>query len=292
MEEGEVIEHGMVTKAIETAQKRVEAHNFEIRKHLLEYDDVMNRQRQIIYGEPRNILEGENLKEFMLEMAEEVLEPLVSVYAHEDTYPEDWDLRGLSEAMYRQFGVEIAVPTEGLQEMTLGILQGELWEKVQAAYDRKEQELGADLIRYLERVIMLQIVDAQWKDHLLGMDHLKEGIGLRGYGQRDPLVEYKREGFELFDALVDRVKEQTVQYLFRLQPTIADLAAEVSAEAETPSGIGRTAPQVRKQPVRSAPKQSLKPSLAPAVAVKAGKVGRNEPCPCGSGKKYKKCCGV
>ncbi|MEE9154036.1 MAG: preprotein translocase subunit SecA [candidate division NC10 bacterium] len=292
MQEGEVIEHGMVTKAIETAQKRVEAHNFEIRKHLLEYDDVMNRQRQIIYGERRNILEGENLKEFMLEMAEEVLEPLVSVYAHEDTYPEDWDLRGLSEAMYRQFGVEIAVPTEGLQEMTLGILQGELWEKVQAAYDRKEQELGADLIRYLERVIMLQIVDAQWKDHLLGMDHLKEGIGLRGYGQRDPLVEYKREGFELFDALVDRVKEQTVQYLFRLQPTIADLAAEVSAEAETPSGIGRTAPQVRKQPVRSAPKQSLKPSLAPAVAVKAGKVGRNEPCPCGSGKKYKKCCGV
>ncbi len=295
MEEGEVIEHGMVTKAIETAQKRVEAHNFEIRKHLLEYDDVMNRQRQIIYGERWKILEGENLKETMLEMAEEVLESLVSLYAQEDTYPEEWDFRGLSEAMYRQFGVEFAVPTDGIQEITLGTLTGDLWEKVQAVYDRKERELGAELYRYLERVIMLQVVDAQWKDHLLAMDHLKEGIGLRGYGQRDPLVEYKREGFELFDAMVERIKEQTVQYLFRLQPTISDLAAEVSTEAEVPSGDGRTAPQVRRQPVRPAPKQSLKPSPAPApaTAVKAGgKIGRNEPCPCGSGRKYKKCCGA
>jgi preprotein translocase subunit SecA len=292
MQEGEVIEHGMVTKAIETAQKRVEAHNFEIRKHLLEYDDVMNRQRQIIYGERRHILEGENLKETILEMAEEVLESLVALYAHEDTYPEDWDLRGLAEAMYRQFGLEIAVPTEDIQEMTLGTLKMELWENVQAAYDKKEQELGADFMRYFERFIMLQIVDVQWKDHLLGMDHLKEGIGLRGYGQRDPLVEYKREGFELFDATIDRIKGQTVQYLFRIQPTISDVAAEVPAKAEVPSGDGHTAPPVRRQPVRPVPKQSLKPSPTPAVAVKAGKIGRNEPCPCGSGKKFKKCCGT
>lgn len=284
----------MVTKAIETAQKRVEAHNFEIRKHLLEYDDVMNRQRQIIYGERRKIFEGENLKETILEMAEEVLESLVGLYAHEDTYPEDWDFIGLSEAMYRQFGVEIAVPTDGIQEMTLGSLTEDLWEKAQAAYDRKERELGAEVFRYLERVVMLQVVDSQWKDHLLAMDHLKEGIGLRGYGQRDPLVEYKREGFELFDAMVGRIKEQTVQYLFRLQPTISEVAAEVSAEAEHPSGDGRTAPQVRRQPVRPVPKQSFRPSPAPAAAaVKAGgKIGRNEPCPCGSGKKYKKCCGA
>lgn len=292
MQEGEVIEHRMVTKAIETAQKRVEAHNFEIRKHLLEYDDVMNRQRQIIYGERRHILEGENLKDTVLEMADDVLESLVGLYAHEDTYPEDWDLRGLGEAMYRQFGVEVAFPTGDLQEMTLGTLKADLWEKVRAAYDRKEQELKSEFMRYLERVIMLQVVDAQWKDHLLGMDHLKEGIGLRGYGQRDPLVEYKREGFELFDATVDRIKGQTVQYLFRLQPTLSDVAAEASAEAEAPSGDGRTPPKIPKQPVRPAPKQSLKPSPAPAVAVKAGKIGRNEPCPCGSGKKYKKCCGA
>jgi preprotein translocase subunit SecA len=139
---------------------------------------------------------------------------------------------------------------------------------------------------------MLQVVDVQWKDHLLAMDHLKEGIGLRGYGQRDPLVEYKREGFELFDAMVDRIKEQTVQYLFRLQPTISEVATEVSAEAATPSGDGRTAPRVRKEAPRPAARQSLKPSVPAAVTAKASKIGRNEPCPCGSGKKYKKCCGV
>ncbi|MFQ5532876.1 MAG: preprotein translocase subunit SecA, partial [Candidatus Methylomirabilales bacterium] len=159
MQEGEAIEAGMLSKAIETAQTRVEAHNFEIRKHLLEYDDVMNRQRQIIYGERRKILGGENLKETMLEMAEEVLDSLVSLYAHEDTYPEDWDLRGLSEAVYRQFGFEISAPAENLQEMTLGTLREDLWENVRAAYDRKEDELGSDLMRYLERVVMLQIVD-------------------------------------------------------------------------------------------------------------------------------------
>ncbi|MEE9219933.1 MAG: preprotein translocase subunit SecA [candidate division NC10 bacterium] len=294
MQEGEVIEHGMVTKAIETAQKRVEAHNFEIRKHLLEYDDVMNRQRQIIYGERTKILEGENLKEAMLEMADEVLESMVGLYAHEDSYPEDWNLAGLSEAMYRQFGVEFAVPADDLPELTFGKLVGDLSDKVRATYDKKEQELGAEMLRYLERMIMLQVLDTQWKDHLLGMDQLKEGIGLRGYGQRDPLVEYKREGFELFDATVDRVKEQTVQYLFRLQVSASELTAEIPSEAEAvPSGDGRSMPPVRKEPLRPAPKQSLKPSPAPVAAVKAGgKIGRNEPCPCGSGRKYKKCCGA
>ena len=287
MEEGEVIEHGMVTKAIETAQKRVEAHNFEIRKHLLEYDDVMNRQRQIIYGERRKILDGENLRETVLEMAEEVLESLVGLYAHENTYPEEWDLRGLSEALYRQFGVDFAVPPEALQELTFGALRGEVWEKVREAYERREQDLGADLMRVLEREVMLRVVDAQWKDHLLAMDHLKEGIGLRGYGQRDPLVEYKREGFEIFDAMVDRIKEQGVLYLYRLQPVVSE--AEPSAEA---AGDGQTPPRIRREALRPVPKPSLRPSPPPAVAAKAGKIGRNESCPCGSGKKYKKCCGA
>jgi preprotein translocase subunit SecA len=291
MEEGEPIEHGMVTKAIETAQKRVEAHNFEIRKHLIEYDDVMNRQRQIIYGERRKILEGENLKEVILEMTEEVVQSLLGLYTHEDTYPEEWDLTGLSEAMYRQFGLEFTIPPEGVHEITLGTLQGELLDTVRAAYEEKEKRLGTDLLRYLERVIMLQVVDAQWKDHLQAMDHLKEGIGLRGYGQRDPLVEYKREGFELFDAMVERVKEQTVQYLFRLQLSAAEVKAEAAAEA-APSGDGRSANELRKESLRPTPKQSLKPSPTPATAVKAGKIGRNEPCPCGSGKKFKKCCGA
>ncbi|HZX61105.1 MAG TPA: preprotein translocase subunit SecA [Candidatus Methylomirabilis sp.] len=287
MEEGEVIEHGMVTKAIETAQKRVEAHNFEIRKHLLEYDDVMNRQRQIIYGERRKILEGENLRETVLEMAEEVLDSLVGLYVHEDTYPEEWDLRGLSEALYRQFGVDFAVPPEALQELTFGALRAEVWEKVREAYERREQELGAELMRVLEREVMLRVVDAQWKDHLLAMDHLKEGIGLRGYGQRDPLVEYKREGFEIFDAMVDRIKEQGVLYLYRLQPVVSE--AEPSAEA---AGDGQTQPRIRREALRPVPKPSLRSSPPAAVAAKAGKIGRNESCPCGSGKKYKKCCGA
>ncbi|MFQ5657733.1 MAG: preprotein translocase subunit SecA [Candidatus Methylomirabilales bacterium] len=293
MQEGEVIEHGMVTKAIETAQKRVEAHNFEIRKHLLEYDDVMNRQRQIIYGERRKILGGDDLKETMLEMTEEVLDSLVSFYTHEDTYPEDWDLRGLSEAMYRQFGLEISFSTENLQAMTLGTLRGDLWEKARAAYDRKEEELGADLMRYLERVVMMQIVDGQWKDHLLAMDHLKEGIGLRGYGQRDPLVEYKREGFEIFDGMVERVKQQTIQYLFRLQVSVPEAKTQETPEVVTPTGDGPSAPpQLRRDSLRRPPKQSLKPAPTPVPAGKAGKIGRNAPCPCGSGKKHKKCCGV
>ena len=287
MEEGEVIEHGMVTKAIETAQKRVEAHNFEIRKHLLEYDDVMNRQRQIIYGERRKILEGENLRETVLEMAEEVLDSLVGLYVHEDTYPEEWDLRGLSEALYRQFGVDFAVQPEALQELTFGALRAEVWEKVREAYERREQELGAELMRVLEREVMLRVVDAQWKDHLLAMDHLKEGIGLRGYGQRDPLVEYKREGFEIFDAMVDRIKEQGVLYLYRLQPVVSE--AEPSAEA---AGDGQTPPRIRREALRPVPKPSLRSSPPAAVAAKAGKIGRNESCPCGSGKKYKKCCGA
>ena len=290
MEEGEVIEHGMVTKAIETAQKRVEAHNFEIRKHLLEYDDVMNRQRQIIYGERRKILEGENLRETVLEMAEEVLDSLVGLYVHEDTYPEEWDLRGLSEALYRQFGVDFAVQPEALQELTFGALRAEVWEKVREAYERREQELGAELMRVLEREVMLRVVDAQWKDHLLAMDHLKEGIGLRGYGQRDPLVEYKREVFEIFDAMVDRIKEQGVLYLYRLQPVVSE--AEPSAEAAAPAGDGQTPPRIRREALRPVPKPSLRSSPPAAVAAKAGKIGRNESCPCGSGKKYKKCCGA
>jgi preprotein translocase subunit SecA len=211
----------------------------------------------------------------------------VGLYAHENTYSEEWDLRGLSEALYRQFGVDFAVPPEALQELTFGALRAEVWEKVREAYERREQELGADLMRVLEREVMLRVVDAQWKDHLLAMDHLKEGIGLRGYGQRDPLVEYKREGFEIFDAMVDRIKEQGVLYLYRLQPVVSE--AESSAEA---AGDGQTPPRIRREALRPVPKPSLRPSPPPAVAAKAGKIGRNESCPCGSGKKYKKCCGA
>ncbi|MBI5167525.1 MAG: preprotein translocase subunit SecA [candidate division NC10 bacterium] len=291
MEEGEPIEHNMVTRAIETAQKRVEAHNFEIRKHLLEYDDVMNKQRQIIYGERRRILEGENLKEHLEEMIEDVLEGLLDLYTHEETYPEEWDLAGLSEALERQFGLHVSWDKEETLSLTQALLRDELLEKVKVAYEEKEKSLGSDVMRYLERMIMLQVVDSQWKDHLYSMDHLKEGIGLRGYGQKDPLIEYKKEGFEMFEAMVERIKTETVQYLFKVQLSWPEREAEEREEALVSSGASKgKSPQPAARPSGQPQSEPLRQA---APGPRAGrKIGRNEPCPCGSGKKYKKCCGV
>jgi preprotein translocase subunit SecA len=298
MEEGEAIEHGMVTRAIETAQKRVEAHNFEIRKHLLEYDDVMNTQRKIIYGERRKILEGENLKEDVLAMAEEVLDGLLALYTNPETYPEEWDLPGLAEAMGRLFGIEVAVPKAEVEELTHALLRDRLLERIQKTYEEKEQAAGRETMRALERMVMLQVVDTQWKDHLLGMDHLKEGIGLRGYGQKDPLIEYKREAFEMFEAMEGRIREQTVQYVFRIQ--LAPEGEAAPALAARPAGDGsRLRHGPARQPVAASPRPA--PALAgtpspragaPEAPIRLGKVGRNDPCPCGSGKKYKRCCGA
>ena len=299
MEEGEAIEHSMVTRAIETAQKRVEAHNFEIRKHLLEYDDVMNTQRKIIYGERRKILEGENLKEDILAMADEVLDGFLALYTNPETYPEEWDLPGLAEAMGRIFGIEFAVPKAEVEDLTQALLKDTLLERVHRTYEEKERTFGAETMRALERMVMLQVVDTQWKDHLLGMDHLKEGIGLRGYGQKDPLIEYKREAFEMFGAMEGRIKEQTVQYAFRIQ--LAPEGEARPALAARPAGDGsRLRYGPARQPVAAAPRPA--PARAPTAAspraatpeapIRLGKVGRNDPCPCGSGKKHKRCCGA
>ncbi|MEK7338393.1 MAG: SEC-C metal-binding domain-containing protein, partial [candidate division NC10 bacterium] len=283
----------------ETAQKRVEAHNFEIRKHLLEYDDVMNTQRKIIYGERRKILEGENLKEDILAMADEVLDGFLALYTNPETYPEEWDLPGLAEAMGRIFGVEFAVPKAEVEDLTQALLKDTLLERVHRTYEEKERTFGAETMRALERMVMLQVVDTQWKDHLLGMDHLKEGIGLRGYGQKDPLIEYKREAFEMFGAMEGRIKEQTVQYAFRIQ--LAPEGEARPALAARPAGDGsRLRYGPARQPVAAAPRPA--PARAPTAAspraatpeapIRLGKVGRNDPCPCGSGKKHKRCCGA
>jgi len=291
MQEGEPIEHPWVTRAIETAQKRVEAHNFEIRKHLLEYDDVMNTQRKIIYGERRQLLETEDMQEVIQGMLEEALDGLLDVYTSEDTYPEAWDMGGLAEAVKRQFDLHVAWSKEEIEALTRALLKDDLLEKTRAAYRAKETQIGADMMRYLERMILLQVVDSQWKDHLLGMDHLKEGIGLRGYGQKDPLIEYKREGFELFEGMEGRIAKEAVEYLMKVQvavePAQATLAADLSELPLTPPGDGRRGRQREATPGRS-----LRPAAAPTVAVPRAKIGRNEPCPCGSGKKYKKCCGA
>ena len=311
MEEGEPIEHTMVTRAIETAQKRVEAHNFEIRKHLLEYDDVMNTQRQIIYGERNKILEGENLKDTLEEMRGEVIDGQLALYTNEETYPEEWDLAGLTEAVKRQFDLEISWPAEEVPSLTQALLRDSIEERALKAYEEREAKLGPEMIRYLERMIMLQVVDSQWKDHLLAMDHLKEGIGLRGYGQKDPLIEYKREGFEMFEAMVERIRQQTIEYLYRVQVAPADALPFDDAQGRpfdsaqgrpvdearlAPSAGGRDGDILGRPEARSQPRlaeRSLRPTASTAPIKIAGKkIGRNDPCPCGSGRKYKKCCGA
>jgi preprotein translocase subunit SecA len=303
MEEGEPIEHNMVTRAIETAQKRVEAHNFEIRKHLLEYDDVMNTQRQIIYGERRKILEGESLKETIQEMRGEVIDGLLALYTNPDTYAEEWDLVGLTEATKRQFDLEVSWPADEVPSLTQALLRDTIEQAAGKVYEEREAKLGPEMVRYLERMIMLQVVDSQWKDHLLAMDHLKEGIGLRGYGQKDPLIEYKREAFEMFESMVERLKQQTIEYLYKVQVAPADAPAFEIAEggpfeetAEVRSGPGGNGDPLRRRHAASQPRpgeRSLRPVTASAPIKVAGKkIGRNEPCPCGSGRKFKKCCGA
>ncbi len=292
MEDGEPIEHPWVTRAIETAQKRVEAHNFEIRKHLLEYDDVMNNQRKLIYSERKQLLEGEEIRDVIDGMIEEVLEETVGLYVNEEAYPENWDMVGLAEAMKRQFDVEVTWRKEEIDGLTPVLIKDDLLARIKAAYQKKEEQVGSDMMRYLERMLMLQVVDSQWKDHLLAMDHLKEGIGLRGYGQKDPLIEYKREGFEMFEAMEARIARDTLTFLMKVQVAVeaertAD-AGDLSDRPLAPRGDGR---QRREPGVTSAlrPRAAAAPALAPAMKAK---VGRNEPCPCGSGKKYKKCCGA
>ena len=290
MEEGEPIEHKLVTRAIATAQKRVETHNFEIRKHLLEYDDVMNKQRQIIYEMRREILGGESQADLVGEWIDELVQSTVESHVPEAAHPEDWDLPGLAEALYRQF--DLRVPVARFEEAASAQAVGELAAAiVRERYAERERELDAELLRALERHELMLVIDTQWKDHLLSIDHLKEGIGLRGYGQRDPLTEYKKEAFDLFQDMMERVKSAVVERLFKVQvvreapmelPTTVAWAhtregrGELPAEPMAPSIAASTATAPRAQP-------------APRT-VAGDKVGRNDPCPCGSGKKYKKCC--
>jgi len=286
MEEGQPIEHKMVNRAIETAQARVEAHNFEIRKHLLEYDDVMNNQRKVIYEQRRMILGGENLRDHTLDMIEEVVDRVVDLYTNEDVHPEEWDLNGLREALLSQFGLDLALEAGQVSRLKQEVLREKIREGVMQAYEKKEAELGEGIMRQLETMIMLQVLDSQWKDHLYSMDHLKEGIGLRGYGQKDPLVEYKREGFDMFSAMVERIESESLQYLFRvqLQPAEREEAAP-APKAERPR------PEARRSAVKGQVSSSLATSVLEGGGSGSRKIGRNEPCVCGSGKKYKKCCG-
>ena len=270
MDESVPIEHKWITKSIETSQKRVEAHNFDIRKHLLEYDDVNNKQRTEIYSFRREILTGDDHKDKILEMAENVLDDMLAVYCPEDKHAEEWNIKGLRDALFGQFSIFPDIEAKPFEE-----LRNELLDSVKQAYEKKEQEVGAETFRYLEKMMLLQVLDTQWKDHLLSMDHLKEGVGLRGYGQRDPLVEYKREAFEIFADLSGRVASEVVARLMKIQIAREERIERKFAAKPARLQYGRGGEDAK-----------------PQTVVKDRKIGRNDPCICGSGKKYKKCCGV
>ena len=274
MEEGEPIAHGMISKAIENAQRKVEAHNFEIRKQLLEYDDVMNKQREVIYKQRREALSGESLRPTIEEMMQERCQGIAHTFADENVPPEEWDVKGLRDAVYRQFLLRLRIDRNTMDELTGERLAELIFESAMKVYEEKEMDFGADQFRGVERMVVLQVVDNLWKEHLLAMDHLKEGIGLRGYGQQDPLVVYKREGFDMFAEMIDRVKEETVRFLFRIQIARPEELAAREKDRQKKVTYSHGGEEAR-APVRRGQK----------------KVGRNAPCPCGSGKKYKKCCG-
>jgi preprotein translocase subunit SecA len=278
MEEGEPIEHNLISRGIENAQKKVEAHNFDIRKHLLEYDDVMNKHREIIYSLRRDILDGHSLGEIVQNMIDDKVEALVERWVDPKEFPEDWDIKGLNDNIFRLFGLQSKIGPEHMGEEAFDKLKAEglvdmIKEMATQAYQKKVDQFGKQDIETLERMIILQIIDNQWVAHLQDMKHMTEGIGLRGYGQLDPLREYQKEGFALFEGLMDRIREETLGTLFRIQ-------------------------LVRQRPEETARKKRAmhlshgdetgKPAT---VRRKDKKVGRNAPCPCGSGKKYKKCCG-
>lgn len=285
MEKGVAIESKMVSKRIESAQKNVEAHNFTIRKHLIEYDDVMNKQRETIYGLRRQLLEQSDHSDQLKEIAQNILDLMVDDYLPENADPEEWDLKGLRAQLLHQFAFDTTEEKVRLENYDRGEMKDVLWQKIEAKYATKEALVGSEAMRYYERFFMLNIVDQQWKDHLLALDHLKEGINLRGYGQKDPLVEYKKESFDLFEAMLERIDTETVRVLHTLQ-----------VQSEEP-------PQQRlRRPRRGEVSYTKANASAAAAGEDEGrpktyvsttpKVGRNDMCPCGSGRKYKKCHGA
>jgi len=275
--EGEPIEHGMISKAIENAQKKVEAHNFDIRKHLIEYDDVMNKQREVIYAQRREVLAGESIRETAVGIMAEAIEDMVATFCPEKTPPADWTWDALAEDFRNQFFFSPVLPAEPDRGLTREALEEDLKAQVQARFAEREEEFTTPVLEHLMKVLLLQTIDLQWKDHLLSIDHLKEGIGLRGYGQVDPKGEYKREAYELFMAMMGRIRFEVINKLFRIQLAREDDVERMEAEQRKRRVVLNRA---------GGEDQPQKPATRDE-----NKVGRNDPCPCGSGKKYKKCCG-
>jgi len=323
MTEGVPIESKLISRRIENAQKSVEAQNFDARKHLLEYDDVMNKQRETIYGIRRSALEGDDQRERVLEIAEDLARELVDTFCPREQHPNQWNASQFLAEMNSQFGIDAKAAGADPGTLSHDDLANAAADAVAKRYEEKEKQFTPELMRWLERRIILDVVDSQWKDHLLSLDHLKEGIGLRGYGQKDPLVEFKKEGFVLFEDMMARIDNETIRYLYHIQMQQAEKhpddmqtrpeaqraaaprsggaqAAVASAAARASETEPQRLPEVARQIERRQQRQQkdLQYQTGPAQAeaprpVRAGaKVGRNDPCPCGSGKKYKKCHGA
>ncbi|WP_263354650.1 preprotein translocase subunit SecA [Acidicapsa acidisoli] len=331
MEEGVPIESKMISKRIEGAQKAVESQNFEQRKHLLEYDDVMNKQREAVYGLRRSLLLAVEQRELILEdYLSNILSLILDEFAPETAHPEQWNLKGLKEKLIGQFGFDLEAQKLDPMELTRHELGDAIYNRLRADYESKEKILGAEAMRYHERMVMLSVLDGLWKDHLLAMDHLKEGIGMRGYAQQDPLVAYKKESFEMFEAMMTRFQEDTARYLFRMQivgpdgqpfteapeldrtvpaappvesavlepaavsarSQVREIAVPTRAPSTTIDALEKEFERKKKREIEAARFAGSQASSEPAQRHAGSKVGRNDPCPCGSGKKYKKCHGV
>ena len=275
VEEGQPIEHKLISRAIENAQKRVEGQNFDIRKHLLDYDDVMNRQREVIYRQRREVLAGTDLWQTIDEILEEVTDLLIDDYLDEKVRADEWNLKALDDAVFKQYSLRFNFDNPVGDATSRDEIKERIMQGVNGLLRKKETDFGKPLMEYIIRVIMLQSLDTHWKDHLLAMDHLKEGIGLRGYGQKDPKREYQREGYEMFMDMVYRIKEDTLQKLCFVQIRSEDEVAAIEHKQKQDYVMSRGEDEAKPQPVKR----------------KEKKIGRNDPCPCGSGKKYKHCCG-
>jgi preprotein translocase subunit SecA len=274
MEEDEPIEHSLITRSIEQAQKKVEGRNFDMRKHVLEYDDVMNQQREVIYGQRRQILTGEDMKENIFHMIEKLINRGMELFADEKLYPEDWNTQGLVEYCEDIFAPEGQLKAEELGNLSRTELQEELLKVATDSYNAREALFGSDNMREMEKVVMLKVVDSKWMEHLDAMDMLREGISLRSYGQRDPLIEYKIEAYDMFQQLIDIIQEDIVKYIYRVN-IVAPPEDRLQQAHATHGEEEEAKEQKAQQPI-----------------VNAEQIGRNDLCPCGSGQKYKKCCGV
>jgi len=279
VEEGTPIEHPFITRSIEGAQKRVEARNFEIRKQLLQFDNEMEFQRKIIYEQRKTVLLSDNIRDIIVGMVEDTVENMVQRYTSKDVYPEEWNLEALKENFFEIFGITMDSPGD-ITSLTIPYLQNNLLEKAREGYQEKEKELSSLLMRQIEKMILLRIVDREWKDHLKRLDDLKQGIGLRAYGQKDPLTEYHFEAHNTFQNMIDNIKEDCIKFIYRVKieqkPHIAEQKIAVDQPAPVLSGEG----------VKSEQKKQMGKDISSKK-----KIGRNDPCPCGSGLKYKHCCG-